>query len=96
VLLPYREASQSGVGPAAIGAGRRVVGTKVGGLIEQLHHAPQATLSEPDAAGFATALSDTIDESRDIRPCGKSADPRLAWRDMAQEILDHVLSLSTT
>ena len=95
VLLPYREASQSGVGPAAIGAGRFVLGTKVGGLIEQLQHEPQATLSEPDPASFAAALSDIIDTSRDIRPCGNSADPRHAWRDMAQEILDHVLSLST-
>lgn len=95
VLLPYREASQSGVGPAAIGAGRSVVGTKVGGLIEQLQNAPQATLSEPDAASFAAALSDIIDEPHDIRPCGISADPRHAWRDMAQEIRDHVLSLST-
>jgi glycosyltransferase involved in cell wall biosynthesis len=95
VLLPYREASQSGVGPAAIGAGRFVVGTKVGGLIEQLQHEPQATLSDPDAASFAAALSDIIDGPHDIRPCGISAEPRHAWRDMAKEILDHVLSLST-
>jgi glycosyltransferase involved in cell wall biosynthesis len=91
VLLPYREASQSGVGPAAIGAGRFVIGTKVGGLIEQLQHEPQATLSEPDAASFAVALSNTIDAPRDAPACGVSADPRHAWRDMAKEILDHVL-----
>jgi glycosyltransferase involved in cell wall biosynthesis len=94
VLLPYREASQSGVGPAAIGAGRFVVGTRIGGLIEQLQRAPRATLSEPDAASFAAALRHIIDEPCDMGPCGSSADPRDAWRDMAQEILDHVLSLS--
>jgi len=92
VLLPYRESSQSGVGPAAIGAGRSVVGTKVGGLIEQLQHEPHATLSEPDAGSFVAALREVIDASH-LPPCGGiAAEPRQAWRDMAQKILDHVSS----
>jgi glycosyltransferase involved in cell wall biosynthesis len=36
VLLPYREASQSGVAPAAHGLGVPVVVTPVGGLVEQV------------------------------------------------------------
>ncbi len=36
VVLPYVEASQSGVAPGAIAAGRIVVATRVGGLTEQL------------------------------------------------------------
>ncbi len=36
VVLSYREASQSGVVAAALAAGRRVICTRVGGLIEQL------------------------------------------------------------
>ena len=36
VVMPYREASQSGIPPTALAAGRRVVATRVGGLPEQL------------------------------------------------------------
>ena len=56
VVLPYREASQSGVAAAAIGQGRLVVATNVGGLPEQLERVPGAILCEPEAAALAAAL----------------------------------------
>src|SRR5208282_4726743 len=56
IVLPYREASQSGVAAAAITAGRLVVATEVGGLVEQLAGAPLARRCAPDPASTARAL----------------------------------------
>ena len=56
VVLPYREASQSGVAAAAIGQGRLVVATDVGGLPEQLANVSGAILCAPEAAALAAAL----------------------------------------
>jgi len=57
LVLPYREASQSGVAAAALAAGRFVVATMVGGITEQLAGAPLARLVPPDAASLAGALA---------------------------------------
>lgn len=89
VVLPYREASQSGIAPAAIAAGRFVVATRVGGLEEQLGHERLAILCDPDAASIAGALCRLADAS----PVGQdppAVEPRLAWRDMAQRLLDRI------
>ena len=56
LILPYREASQSGVAAAALAAGRPVIATRVGGLREQLSDAPQAVMCEPEAASLARAI----------------------------------------
>lgn len=56
LILPYREASQSGVAAAALAAGRPVIATRVGGLREQLSRAPQVMLCEPTAASLARAI----------------------------------------
>ena len=57
LVLPYREASQSGVAAAALAARRFVVATKVGGITEQLAGEPLARLVIPDAPALATALA---------------------------------------
>ena len=61
LVLSHREASQSGVAAAALAAGRWVIGTRVGGLAEQLGGAAGARLCEPEAAALAKALSGLID-----------------------------------
>ncbi len=53
LVMPYTEASQSGIAPAAIAAGRLVVCTRVGGLVEQLKNEDLAVLCEPDATSLA-------------------------------------------
>ena len=90
LVLPYREASQSGVAPAAIAAGRFVVATRVGGLVEQLGGEPLAQLCEPDAGSLAAALRDLLLAPPTAQPEPVSADPRLAWRDMAARLLTFV------
>ncbi|GBR09387.1 glycosyltransferase [Acetobacter oeni] len=56
MLLPYREASQSGVGAIALSAGRWVVSTNVGGLREQFQDRSRALLCEPTAVAFCARL----------------------------------------
>lgn len=57
VILPYREASQSGIAAAALAAGIWVVATNVGGLPEQLADHPAAIICAPDAASIADAIA---------------------------------------
>jgi glycosyltransferase involved in cell wall biosynthesis len=84
LILPYTEASQSGVAAAALAAGRRVVATRVGGLIEQLQHEPLATLCPPDADALAAALRGLIAAPGSPYP---AVDAPTAWRDMAASLL---------
>jgi glycosyltransferase involved in cell wall biosynthesis len=86
VVLPYREASQSGVAAAAIGQGRMVVATKVGGLPEQLSKTPGAILCEPNAAAIAEALLQ-IKPPTTAAPI-QSADAN--WREMAARVIEAV------
>jgi glycosyltransferase involved in cell wall biosynthesis len=85
VVLPYREASQSGIAPTALAAGRRVVATRVGGLLEQLATEPLATLCEPDAKSLAAALLCALDRRNDI--VAPAVDAREAWRGFAANVL---------
>jgi glycosyltransferase involved in cell wall biosynthesis len=91
VVLPYREASQSGIAPTALASGRRVIATRVGGLPEQLGDSPLATLCEPEAASLAAAIKRVMEMPRDVG--GATADPRQAWRKFAAIILDGLASL---
>jgi glycosyltransferase involved in cell wall biosynthesis len=90
LVLPYKEASQSGIAPAAIAAGRFVVSTRVGGLVEQLGGEALARLCEPDAASFAAALRDLLLAPPARQPGLEPASPRLAWRDMAERLLNRI------
>jgi glycosyltransferase involved in cell wall biosynthesis len=92
VVLPYREASQSGVAAAAIGQGRMVVATNVGGLPEQLANTPGAILCEPNAAAIAEALLQ-------IKPPATPASTENAqsnWREMAGEMVEALIQESSS
>ncbi len=91
VVLPYREASQSGIAPTALATGRRVIATRVGGLPEQLGDSPLATLCEPEAASLAAAIARVMEMPRGIE--GTATDPRQAWRKFAAIILEGLASL---
>lgn len=57
VVLPYSEASQSGIVPQALAMGIPVIGTPVGGLLEQIREGEGGVLaSEPNARAFAVAM----------------------------------------
>lgn len=84
VVLPYREASQSGVAALALAAGRFVLATKVGGLPEQLANQPRALLCEPNAGSIAQGLLDLCKCLS--QPLPKIKPLSLDWEAMAQAI----------
>jgi glycosyltransferase involved in cell wall biosynthesis len=65
VVLPYREASQSGIAPQALAMGVPVVATPVGGLAEQVREGAGGVLAKAvTEAAFAEALSSLLVPSR--------------------------------
>ncbi len=90
LVLPYREASQSGVAAAALAAGRFVLSTNVGGLVQQFGAEPLATLCDPDAVSIAAALARVLDAPPPVMP---ALDASAAWRDFARTLLDGLAPL---
>ena len=88
VVLPYREASQSGVAAVAIAAGRWVVATRVGGLAEQFRNEPLALLCDPDPASIRLALRRLLVAPPD-RP-DMAPDPRARWREVADQLVRQI------
>ena len=65
VVLPYREASQSGVLPIALAMGVPVVATPVGGLAHQLEHGVSGLVTrEATAPALAEAMAVLLDPAR--------------------------------
>jgi glycosyltransferase involved in cell wall biosynthesis len=65
VVLPYREASQSGIVPQALAMGIPVVATPVGGLREQVRRGQGGVLaSAVDPAALAEALAGLLEPGR--------------------------------
>jgi glycosyltransferase involved in cell wall biosynthesis len=81
LILPYREASQSGVAAAALAAGRYVLATKVGGLAE-LAGKPGVTLCPPSAEGIAAGFASMF-----AAPPPPPVDAAADWRVMATRLL---------
>ena len=88
LLLPYREASQSGVGAMAAAGGRYIVATNVGGLTEQFADNSQAVLCEPEPAAIAEAITSLLKNPPPILPV---PDSTLAWQKLGRNILDRYL-----
>ncbi|NHO31410.1 glycosyltransferase [Acetobacter fallax] len=86
MLLPYREASQSGVGATALAAGRWVLSTNVGGLAEQFRDAPQSYLCDPTARAFSAVLERLIAAQplQLVVPDGRGSDE---WRAVAARLV---------
>ena len=85
VVLPYREASQSGVAAAAIAAGRRVVATRVGGLVGQLGDEPLAILCEAEGARVAAAMAGVLEGSTEVIGCANGS--LEGWCRLAEIVL---------
>jgi glycosyltransferase involved in cell wall biosynthesis len=86
LVLPYREASQSGVASLAIAAGRYVLATNVGGLPEQLGGQDHALLCAPSVAGIAQGLGRLIALMQgDSRP--GAVDAGASWRALGAAMM---------
>lgn len=84
LVLPYREASQSGVAAAAMAAGRPVIATRVGGLREQLATAGQVVLCDPDPGSLAGGIRLWLDAPPQALAVPDAAE---AWRQAASRLL---------
>ena len=84
LVLPYREASQSGVAALALAAGRHVLATTVGGLPEQLGGQPRAILCAPNAPAIAKGLLELTQLL--AQPASAAAAAAPGWHAMAAAI----------
>lgn len=91
LVLPYIEASQSGVVGAAFEAGMPAVATPVGGLVEQVRDRENGVVSQAvSAAALADAVAALIENPRLYECCAenawKSARGELAWSSIGSRI----------
>jgi glycosyltransferase involved in cell wall biosynthesis len=90
LVLPYREASQSGIAGSALAAGRRVLATRVGGLAEQLAGERLAILCEPEPASLAAGLAQLL--SQPLAPAPSAGQLATSWRAMAGDLLEQLIA----
>ena len=87
-VLPYIEASQSGIAPLSFSRGRAVVATPVGGLPEQVRHGETGLLTETvSAVALATSIK-RLAEDRNLTRClGENAlrhaETEISWAVLA-------------
>jgi glycosyltransferase involved in cell wall biosynthesis len=89
IVLPYRQASQSGVAAAAIAQGRYLLATNIGGLSEQLFGEPRVILCEPVGSAIAEGLKKLFQTKITVQPAGLKTD----WNSLAKAILEPVRDL---
>lgn len=86
MLLPYRSASQSGIVPVALKAGRPVIATAVGGISEAVTDGINGALAAPgDAAGLAAAIERCAANLEALAEGTKET--KLSYDDVADAVL---------
>lgn len=85
-LLPYRSATQSGIAPIALAAGRPVVATAVGGLRDVIRDGQNGTLAEPNDP---VSLADAIERcAADLTTLAAGASSgATTWDDVASAVV---------
>lgn len=83
VVLPYRQASQSGVGSLAREYGRAVVATRVGGLPELVGREWGRLVEPEDPAALAAAILEVVETPRVAAAMGEAAASSLGESDWA-------------
>ena len=84
LVLPYREASQSGVATIAQALGVTIVATDVGGLREQVRDGVDGRICAARPEALATAITELLDAPGWPRAGAASAAP--AWAEVAATI----------
>jgi glycosyltransferase involved in cell wall biosynthesis len=97
-VLPYVEASQSGVAASAYAAGRAVVATPMGGLVEQVEHGTTGVLAcDMSVGALASAIRTLVDDPDLFDRCAEGAlahaQGRLSWRHSADVVCEAVASV---
>ncbi|HEY4067990.1 MAG TPA: glycosyltransferase family 4 protein [Burkholderiaceae bacterium] len=88
VVLPYHEATQSGVAAYALGRGRAIVATRVGSLPEMLDEGQSGLLVPPgDPRALANAIAELVTRPANAQSMATHAlalgQGRLSWRGAA-------------
>jgi glycosyltransferase involved in cell wall biosynthesis len=91
MMLPYIEASQSGVAAAALTAGLPIVATPVGGLVEQVRCGQTGIIAKGiGPEDLAAAIQSLIDDPSLYETCSagalRHAQEELGWARIATEI----------
>jgi glycosyltransferase involved in cell wall biosynthesis len=97
-VLPYIEASQSGIAPMSFKRGRPVIATPVGGLPEQVRHGETGLLTDDvSATALAASIRRFAEDRVLLRRCAENAlrhaDEDLGWKALAprfSEVLEQV------
>ncbi len=97
-VLPYVEASQSGIAPMSFKRGRPVIATPVGGLPEQVRHGETGLLTDDvSATALAASIRRFAEDRKLLRRCAENAlrhaDEDLSWKALAprfSEVLEQV------
>jgi len=95
VVLPYREASQSGLPAIAYPAGVPVIATPVGGLSEQVRHGETGLIADKtDAASLADAITRLAGDPALYARCAAGArhmaETDLNWATISDVVVDAV------
>lgn len=93
VALPYVEASQSGVIPAAFAAGVTVVATPIGGLMEQVRNGEDGLVTDDTGVPSITRALRALADDRALLArlkagAGVRARQELAWPPIAARLTD--------
>jgi glycosyltransferase involved in cell wall biosynthesis len=92
LVLPYRQASQSGVGSLAMQHGRAVLATRVGGLPELVGEEWGRLVEPEDAAALAGAVLEVVGTPGLAERLGRRAAERVAeeigWKAVAARTLE--------
>lgn len=91
VALPYRHATQSGVGQIALSFGLPLVVTNVGGLAEMVEHGVTgfvAEAGEPESIAEAVSSAISISQSAQTKELVLSKAGEFSWRRYAEALLE--------
>jgi len=91
LVLPYREATQSGVVSIGISAGLPMVLTKIGGLVEQCRFG-EGLFADPTPQSLAAALRRITEEPNIVQDMILNMEKirqTLTWRSIAIQVMQH-------
>lgn len=92
-VLPYRDATQSGVINLAAQSSSLIISTNVGGLPEQLDYGKAGILAEPTVQGLLEVMNEVTENIKGyshIVEYGKSKVEKLTWKNLSKELLRQI------